>query len=151
MINTAISKRLLLTLVLAAGALPATYGDHQKEIKWHQLPAETRETLAPMEKRWDRLKPHQQHKLVRRAQDKGFKNRAERWKQLSPEERERIVKARQRFKDMPAEKRKELRKRWENMTDEEKLAAKERRLKRHEKDKREDRDKKRDINKQKEK
>lgn len=150
MINKAISRRLLLSAALAISALPV-YGDDQEEIKWQQLPVETRETLAPMEKRWDKLKPHQQHKLVRRAQDKGFKNRAERWKQLSPEERERIVKARQRFKDMPPEKRKELRKRWENMTDEEKSEAKERRLKRHQMGDKQDKGKKRDKNRKEEK
>ena len=138
--NKATIRRLLLAGVLSFSAL-TVYGDHHKKIEWQQLPAETRENLAPMEKRWDKLQPHQQHKLLRRAESKSFKNRAERWKQLSPEERERITKARQRFKDMPSEKRKELRKRWENMTDEEKRAAKERRLKKHKKDKKKDREK----------
>jgi excinuclease UvrABC ATPase subunit len=141
--NKAITKRLLLAGVLSLSALPV-YGDHHEKIEWQQLPAETRENLAPMEKRWDKLKPQQQHKLLRRAESKGFKNRAERWKQLSPEERKRITKARQRFKDMPPEKRKELRKRWENMTDEEKRAAKERRLKMHGKDKKRDNKKTKD-------
>jgi len=124
---------LFLAATLSINVLPALADQHNEAVDWDQLPAETRETLAPAEKRWDKLKPHQQHKLLRRAQDKNFKNRAERWKQLSPEERKRIVKARERFKDMPPEKRKELRKRWENMTDEEKREAKKKRLKKHEK------------------
>ena len=146
MINKAITRTLLLAAALGISALPA-YADQPIEaVDWDNLPAETRENLAPMEKRWGKLKPHQQHKLLRRAQDKNFKNRAERWKKLSPEERKRIVKARERFKDMPPEKRKELRKRWENMTDEEKREAKKKRLKKHEKGNKENKkkDKKQD-------
>ena len=113
----------LLMLALATGALPA-YGEQPEEpIEWDQLPAETRETLAPMADRWDRLKPQQQHRLVRRAGDKGFQERAERWNNLSPEEREKIHKARQKFRDMPPEKREKLRKRWENMSEEERSVA----------------------------
>ena len=113
----------LLMLALATGALPA-YGEQPVEpIEWDQLPAETRETLAPMADRWDRLKPQQQHRLVRRAGDKGFQERAERWNNLSPEERDKIQKARQRYKDMPPERREKLRKRWENMSEEERKAA----------------------------
>ena len=113
----------LLLLALATGALSA-YGEQPVEpIEWDQLPAETRDTLAPMANRWDRLMPRQQHRLVRRAGDKDFQERAERWKKLSPEERERIQKARQRFKDMPPERREKLRQRWENMSEEERKAA----------------------------
>jgi len=138
MINKAIATALLLSGALSISVLPAYADQHNEAVDWDQLPAETRENLAPVEKRWDKLKPHQQHKLLRRAQDKNFKNRAERWKNLSPEERKRIVKARKRFKDMPPEERKELRKRWENMTDEEKREAKQKRLKKHEKGKKKD-------------
>ena len=139
MINKAITTALTLAAALSISALPAHADGPIEALDWNQLPAETRETLAPVEKRWDKLKPQQQHKLVRRAQDKNFKNRAERWKKLSPEERKQIIKARKRFKDMPPEKRKELRKRWENMTEEEKRQAKERRLKKREMDKKKDR------------
>ena len=141
MINKAITTALTLAAALSISALPAHADGPIEALDWNQLPAETRETLAPVEKRWDKLKPQQQHKLVRRAQDKNFKNRAERWKKLSPEERKRIVKARERFKDMPPEKRKELRKRWENMTDEEKREAKKKRLKKHEKGNKENKQK----------
>ena len=113
----------LLMLALATGALPA-YGEQPVDpIEWDQLPAETRDTLAPMANRWNSLKPRQQHRLVRRAGDKDFQERAERWNNLSPEEREKIHKARQKFRDMPAEKREKLRKRWENMSEEERSVA----------------------------
>jgi len=131
MINKTISRVLFLAVALSITALPGYADDPIEALDWHQLPAETRETLAPMEKRWDKLNPQQQHNLVRRSQDQNFKNRAERWNNLSPEERQRIVEARKRFKDMPPERRKELRNRWENMTEEERRAAKERRLKRN--------------------
>jgi hypothetical protein len=124
MLNKTITTTLLLVGALSIFALPAHAEKPKEAIDWHSLPAETREALAPMAKRWDQLKPQQQHKLVRRASDSGFKNRAERWQKLSPEERKRIVKARQRFKDMPVEKRKELRKRWKNMSEKERREAK---------------------------
>ena len=124
MSNKAITTTLLLVGALSLCALPAHADKPIEAIDWRSLPAETRETLAPMADRWHKLKPHQQHRLVRRASDSGFKNRAERWKKLSPEERKRIVKARKRFKDMPVEKRKQLRKRWENMSEEERSEAK---------------------------
>jgi hypothetical protein len=124
MLNKAISTILLLIGALSLCALPAHADQPLEAIDWQKLPAETRETLAPMADRWQKLKPHQQHRLVRRASDSGFKNRAERWQKLSPEERKRIVKARKRFKDMPVEKRKELRKRWENMNEQERSEAK---------------------------
>jgi dipeptidase len=115
---------LLVAAVLSIAALQA-YADNPIEaIEWHQLSAETRKTLAPMADRWQGLKPHQQHRLVNRAKDKDFKKRAERWKELSPEQRQRIVKARNQFKEMPEEKRKKLRKHWENMSDKEKREAK---------------------------
>jgi predicted Fe-S protein YdhL (DUF1289 family) len=146
MLNKTITTALLLIGALSIFSLPA-YADQSVEpIDWHKLPAETRETLAPMADRWKKLKPHQQHKLVRRASDEGFKNRAERWQKLSPEERKRIVKARKRFKDMPPEKRKELRKRWENMSDKERREIKDKARKHKErKDKaREDKSEKKD-------
>ena len=127
-INKATYATLLLlgTLLgaLSISALPAYADEHIEAIDWHTLPAETRETLAPVADRWHKIKPQQQHKLVRKAKEKTFKNRAERWKKLSPQQRQRIVKARDRFKDMPPEERKELRKRWENMSDKEKREAK---------------------------
>jgi hypothetical protein len=123
-INKTTYAILLLFGTLSISALPVYADEHIEGIDWHTLPAETKENLAPVADRWDKLKPHQQHKLVRRAKDKTFKNRAERWKKLSPEQRQRIVKARDRFKDMPPEKRKELRKRWENMSDKDKREAK---------------------------
>ena len=127
MIKQTIMRTAFLSLVLGIIALPVFADDH-KHLKWQQLPAETRAILAPMEKRWDKLEPRQQHILMHKAENKEFKNRAERWKQLTPEERKRIAKARQRFKEMPPEKRKALRKRWENMTDEEKRKIRERRF-----------------------
>ena len=113
----------LLTATLSFITLPAYSEQPVEPIEWEQLPTETRETLAPMAERWDSLTPHQQHRLLRRTEDKMFKERAERWNNLSPEERERIQKARQRFKDMPPERREKLRKRWENMSEEERKAA----------------------------
>lgn len=150
MISQTFTRKALLAMVLGISSLPV-FADQPEEIQWQQLPAETQETLAPMEKNWDKLKPRQQHMLMRKAENKTFKDRAERWKQLSPEERERIAKARKRFREMPPEQRKALRKRWENMSAEEKRAAKQRRLKKYEKNRPQDRDKKRDKNKQNEK
>ena len=124
MLNKSIITALLLTGALSISALPAYADQPMEAIEWRKLPAETRETLAPMADRWNKLKPQQQHMLVRRANNSGFKNRAERWQKLSPEERKRIVKARERFKDMPPAKRKELRKRWENMSEKERREAK---------------------------
>lgn len=135
MLNKAITTTLLLIGALSLCALPAHADKPIEAIDWRTLPAETRETLAPMADRWHKLKPHQQHRLVRRASDSGFKNRAERWQKLSPEERKRIVNARKRFKDMPVEKRKELRKRWENMSDQERREARDKARKDNNKDK----------------
>jgi hypothetical protein len=150
MIKQTIMKTALFSLVLGGSALPV-FADNHKAIQWQQLPMETREILAPMENRWDTLEPRRQHILIRKAQSKEFKNRADRWNQLTPEQRERIVKARQRFKEMPPEKRKELRKRWENMTDEEKRKVRERRLDKPQRDDRQTqgKDKLRDNKKQK--
>ncbi len=115
---------LLLAAALTLSALPAHADNHQQAINWNDLPADVRQTLAPMADRWDKLKPQHQHRLVRRASNKNVKNKAERWEKLTPKERKRIKKARERFKDMPPEKRKELRERWENMSPEEKREAK---------------------------
>ena len=114
----------VLSIAFCMVALPAFADNHKQAIVWQELPADIRETLAPMADRWKQLKPQQQHQMVRRAKNKGFKNKADRWKKLSPEQRERIHKARDRFKSMPPEKRKELQKRWDNMSDEERREVK---------------------------
>jgi hypothetical protein len=147
--NRAILGKLLFTMLYSAlaatlslSALPAFADQPIDTIDWDSLPKETQEALAPVAGRWHKIKPNQQHKLVRRAEEEGFKNRAERWKKLSPKQRERIVKARQRFKDMPPEKRKKLRERWENMSDQEKRKFKDKPLeKRPLKDKRDHKEK----------
>ena len=125
-------KRLALVVLLTCTALPV-YADHRDDpIAWSDLPADAREALAPMAERWASLKPHQQHRLVRKVADKKYKSSANRWKNLSPEERQRIKQGRERFKDMPEEKRKELRQRWQNMSEEERReAVKARRVLRH--------------------
>jgi hypothetical protein len=145
-----LNKTITTALLIIGALLCASHGHADKSLEaidWHRLPAETRETLAPMADRWDKLKPQQQHKLVRRANNSGFKNRAQRWQKLSPEERKRIVKARERFKDMPAEKRKELRKRWENMSEKERREAKDKARKHKERKDRADKDKQKDKKK----
>lgn len=153
MIFKAATKTLILAGTLCISGLPAYADDHIEAVEWDRLPAETREALAPVAERWSKLKPHQQHRLLRRVNNNEYKNRAERWKNLSPAERQRIIEARKRFKDMPPEKRRELRKRWENMSDQEKREARERRPvkpdKKKNKDKRNKDKKKRDQNSQK--
>ena len=150
-INKTTYATFLLLGALSISALPAHADQHIEAIDWHTLPAETQETLAPVADRWHKIKPQQQHKLVRRAKEKTFKDRAERWKKLSPEQRQRIVKARERFKDMPPEERKELRKRWENMSEKEKREAKAQRKKdkaqRHKDKKRDNEKAKQKVNK----
>lgn len=115
--------KILILAVLGSSALPVYSEQPAEPIEWNQLSAETREILAPMAERWNNLKPHQQQKWLRRAENKVFQDRAERWNNLSQEERDRIQKARQRFKDMPPEKREKLRTRWESMSEEERKAA----------------------------
>ncbi|MDA7852413.1 DUF3106 domain-containing protein [Porticoccaceae bacterium] len=125
-------RMLALTAALTCATLPAYADDRDDAIAWRDLPADTREVLAPIAERWDTLKPRQQHRLVRKVADKTYKHSADRWKSLSPEERQRIKQGRERFKDMPEEKRKELRQRWQNMSEEERReAVKARRVLRH--------------------
>ena len=120
-------KRLTTLALLAAlvcFALPVAADQHSdKSIPWQDLPADARSALAPMADRWDQLKPRQQQRLLRKVGNKKFKQGADRWKNLSPEERERIRQSRGRFKELPPEKRKELRQRWENMSEDERQEA----------------------------
>ena len=117
-------KIVALLAILACYALPLS-ADQQNErpIAWADLPADARSALAPMADRWDKMKPRQQHRLLRKVGNKKFKQNADRWNNLSPEERERIKKSRGRFKELPPEKRQALRQKWENMSDAERRDA----------------------------
>jgi hypothetical protein len=120
-------KRLTILALLATltcSALPVAADQHGHEpIPWQNLPADARSALAPMEERWDQLKPKQQHRLLRKIGDKKFKQGANRWEQLSPEQRQRIKDSRGRFKQLPEEERRALRQRWENMSEGERREA----------------------------
>ena len=111
-------KTIVLLAVLACCALPVS-ADQQNDrpIAWADLPADARSTLAPMADRWDKMKPRQQHRLLRKVGNKKFKQNADRWNKLSPEERERIKQSHGRFKELPPEKRKALRQKWDSMSD----------------------------------
>ena len=123
--NTKLLAPFYIAAAFTLTTLPASAEESVEALNWEELPAEIQQSLSPMAERWDKLAPQQQHRLVRRASDSGFKDKAERWKQLSPEERQRIRKARDRFQDMPPEKRQELRNRWENMSDDDKQKVRE--------------------------
>jgi hypothetical protein len=117
-------KTLALFALLACCALPVSADQkHDKPIAWAELPADARSALAPMADRWDKMKPQQQHRLLSRVGTKKFKQNADRWSKLSPQERERIKESRERFKEMPPEKRQALRKKWESMSEAERQDA----------------------------
>jgi hypothetical protein len=127
-----------LTAVLGCSVLsgPVLSDQHTTEepqpIAWSQLPEDAREALAPFEGRWDNLKPHHQHKLLRRVNEKEFKQGSERWQSLSQAERDRIKESRRRFQHLPPGKRQELRQRWANMSEAERQeAAQARQILRH--------------------
>ena len=117
-------KTIALLAVLACCALPVS-ADQQNDrpIAWADLPADARSALAPMADRWDKMKPRQQHRLLRKVGNKKFKQNADRWNKLSPQERERIKQSRGRFKELPPEKRKALRQKWDSMSDAERRDA----------------------------
>jgi len=60
---------LLATLTCSALPVAADKQGHEP-IPWQNLPADARSALAPMEERWDQLKPKQQHRLLRKVGDK---------------------------------------------------------------------------------
>jgi len=68
------NKRLTILALLTAlscSTMPVAADQHSDEpIPWQNLPAEARSALAPMEERWDQLKPKQQHRLLRKVGDK---------------------------------------------------------------------------------
>jgi len=45
---------------------------------------------------------------------------AKRWEDLTPEEKERVKEAKERYKNLPDDKKERLRKKWENMPKDEK-------------------------------
>ena len=139
------SRRLLSRLRATIRPLRAV-----RAIAWEQLTPEQQQLLGPYRKHWDRLPAGQQEDLARgvtrwQNMTPEQRERAEATPQamaatchrtivsacasaipssssFSPDEQQRVREAFRRYRDMPPERREELRERWQEMTPEQREA-----------------------------
>ena len=122
------SNPIRLITILLAGVLLCSelFAEESRgQIPFQELPKETRDILAPLEKYWHKVKPNQQKWILARAQSAAPSTRervrrmAQRLKDLSPEQRKRLRKIKKHYDKMSPDERQKLRQRYENTSPQE--------------------------------
>lgn len=119
------------------------HGKNMPPVDWQSLDTGARQILAPLKPRWERMPPHVQHHIMRKAQRwehlpssrrEAIRQRISRWEGMSPtdrrraranhrvyrhltrQQRTRLHDAYERFKGLPPEQQKQLREKWHELS-----------------------------------